>query len=208
MLILPAIIALVFAISFLTQPMLGAGWLWEVGNGLGFWALAGLLFQMIPLHRTDGARRHQTLGYWVLSIGFAHAFWMLATDSVVRVYLMPGAPAYMWLGLIGLMTLAMLTVLAQMPDRMRIHKQFRSFRLWHRWLGILTVAAAVGHILLSSFYLSGWWQAVLLLGLATGCCLGRRIWSYLHTPLYALHLIYALVGGVFVSLFTIIRNLP
>lgn len=46
---LAVFVALVFAATFLVLPRNGGGWFWEAGNGLGFLAFAGLLFQMIPL---------------------------------------------------------------------------------------------------------------------------------------------------------------
>lgn len=206
--ILALVIAATFAISFLATPRLGAGWVWDLGNGLGFLAMAGLLFQMIPYPRSGAARRHEWLGYLVLGAAMAHGFWLLAGDDAVRVYLTPGGPHYMWLGLIGLLALALLTALARMPDRMRVHGNFRNFRRWHRRLGFLAVAGSGLHVLLSGFYLSGWAQALLLALLAAATCFGRGLWAKLGAAPVASSRAFLAVGAVAVGLFVLMRNLP
>ena len=37
----------VFLATFIATPTLGAGWAWDIGNGLGFMAMAGLLYLCI-----------------------------------------------------------------------------------------------------------------------------------------------------------------
>lgn len=204
----PAIIlALVFAITFLATPTLGGGWYWDLGNGLGFLALAGLLFQSIPGRRPRDIGAHEWLGYAVFAIATSHAFWFLLGDPVVRVYLAPGAPAHMWLGLAGLLMLALLTLLARMPDRTRIHPRYRSFRTAHRWLAVATVAASVLHVLMTRFYLSGWLQALLLTLLALAACFGRRYWTRLRSlPRPAPAAAYLAIATGAVGLFALLRN--
>lgn len=206
MTILAFLISLVFATTVLYMPRVGGGWFWDIGNALGFLAFAGLLFQMIPRARSETARRHETLGYWVLALAIVHAFWFLIGDPVARVYLQPGAPLYMWLGLAGLIALAVLAVLARMPDRTYVHKNFRSFRTTHRLLGLTAVAAAGLHILLSGFYLSSWLQSAILVLIGLATCFGRRYWAGLGRPPIASSAIYLTFGGGAVLLFALIRN--
>ncbi|MBU3028733.1 ferric reductase-like transmembrane domain-containing protein [Paracoccus marinaquae] len=205
--VLATLVAVVFALTFLALPRLGGGWFWETGNALGFLALAGLLFQMIPYPRSGAARRHERLGYWVLATAIAHAFWFLAGDPTLRVYLQPGAPAHMWLGLFGLLALALLCVLARMPDRMRVHRRYRVFRTLHRGLGLAALAGAGLHVLLSGFYLPSWPQAALLVLICLACSLGRRVWARLQAPPRASAGIYLATGAVAGALFVLIRNL-
>lgn len=204
--VLAVVVGLVFAVTF-AGARVGGGWFWDFGNALGFLALAGILFQMIPSGRGAATRRHERLGYWVLGVAVAHAFWFLLGDGAVRVYLQPGAPLAMWLGLAALVGLATLTALARMPDRMRVHRRFRTFRTVHRWLGFAVVATAVLHVALTGFYLSRWLQDGLLLLVVAACCFGRRHWARLGTPPVASGTGFVAVGLVAAAGFLLLRNL-
>lgn len=204
--VLAGVIAAVFATSFLAEPFRGGGWFWDLGNALGLLAFAGLLFQMIPVPRKRSVRRHEVLGYWVLGTAILHAFWFLAGDGTVRFYLLPGGPAHMWLGLAGLIALAVLSVLARMPDRLRVHRHYRQFRKAHRILGFVTVGAAALHVVLSGFYLPAWWQAGVLAGVLVACVSGRRYWARLaHAPAASVSG-YLIFGAMACVLFLLIRD--
>lgn len=207
MAVLAVIVALVFLVTFAATPTVGGGWSWDFGNALGFVALAGLLFQMIPYARTRATQRHERLGYWVLAIAILHAFWFLIGDGAIRVYLHPGAPLYMWLGLAALTALAVLTVLARMPDRMRVHRRFRTFRNVHRVLGFAVVAGAALHVILTGFYLSRWVQDLLLALLVAVTCLGRPHWARLGRPPVASGPAYAAAGLAAAAVFLLVRNM-
>lgn len=200
---LAALIVLVFASTFMHHPMVGGGMAWDFGNALGFLAVAGLLFQMLRWPHRDTARMHEELAYWVLGAALVHALWMLAIDDVLRVYLRPGAPGYMWSGLIALIALAVLCVIARMPDRMRVHKRYRLFRQVHRGLGVLVICAAGYHVLGSGFYLPHVAQVVLIIAVALGCCLlpAIRRWPTDRVPTYLI------LGMAAAGLFTILRNI-
>lgn len=205
--VLAIIVGSVFSIAFLDMPRLGGGWFWDFGNALGFLAFAGLLFQMIPRARMQTTSRHELLGYWVLTVALAHAFWFLAGDGAVRVYLQPGAPLYMWLGLAAIVAMALLTALARMPDRMRVHKRFRVFRTTHRALGFVVVAAGGLHIMMSGFYLSDGSQHALLMLLVLATCVGRPYWARLDRAPSAPGRAYLIMGTVAVGIFALARNL-
>lgn len=201
------ITALTFLITFAGGSVVGGGWFWDTGNALGFVALSGILFQMIPYARTVATRLHEHLGYWVLALAFAHALWFLAGDGAVRVYLQPGAPLSMWLGLAALVVLALLTALARMPDRMRITPRFRIFRAVHRTLGFAVTAAAGLHVALTGFYLARWSQNVLLAVLVAACCLGRPLWTRLGRAPVAKGASYLALGAAAGAAFVLARNL-
>lgn len=205
--VLGAVVGLVFLVTFAGGARTGGGWFWDTGNALGFLALAGLLFQMIPSARGAATKAHERLGYWVLAMAAAHAFWFLLGDGAVRVYLQPGAPLAMWLGLAALALLAALTLLARMPDRMRVHRRFRNFRSVHRWLAFGVVGAAALHVALTGFYLARWLQDALLLALVAACCLGRPWWARLATPPVATGAAYAALGLAAAAAFVLARNL-
>ncbi len=202
------LVGFVLATGFLVRGRVGGGWYWDAGNALGFVALAGLLGQMIALPGPRELRRHEWLGYAVLGLAIGHAFWFLLGDGAAWVYLVPGAPLYMWLGLGGLLGLAALTVLARMPERLRVHRRYRTFRRVHRWLGVAVVIAAALHVLLSGFYLPTWPQSALLAGAVLAACFGRSMLRRLPAvPVPSLGS-YLVVAVVAVGVFTLARNLP
>ena len=203
------VITLVFGVTFLVLPRNSGGWLWDIGGALGFLAFAGMLFQMIPYPRTstNTSKRHEVLGYWVLGTAIAHAFWLLTGDGVMHLYLKPGAPFYMWFGLVAIVALAVLAVLARMPDRMRVHRRFPVFRRVHRILAFFGVGSAALHIMLSGFYLPTWSQSVLIGVILLAMCLGRSVWRRLPESPTASGLSYLLIGGGAVGLFVLIRTL-
>ncbi len=204
--VLAFVIVAVFAISFLAEPFAGGGWFWDLGNALGFLSFAGLLFQMIPAPRGWLARRHEVLGYWVLGIAMLHAFWFLAGDATVRFYLLPGGPAHMWFGLAGLVLLALLSVVARVPDRLRVHRQYRHFRRTHRILGYAVIGTLGLHVVLSGFYLPMWWQAGLLFGLSLACMTGRGYWARLAPARAASVGGYLVLGAIACAVFLLIRD--
>lgn len=204
--VLASLVVSVFAISFLAKPLRGGGWFWDLGNALGFLVFAGLLFQMIPTRRGWPVRPHEVLGYWILGIAILHAFWFLAGDGTVRFYLLPGGPAHMWLGLAGLALLAVLSILARLPDRMRVHRHYHGFRKTHRILGVAVVATAGLHIVLSGFYLPAWWQAALLAALSVACMSGRKYWTRLPYPRAASTANYLVFGAMGSAVFLLIRD--
>lgn len=207
MIVLAVIVALTFLLSFAGGSRVAAGWFWDFGNALGFLALAGMLFQMIPYARGAATRRHETFGYWVLGLAILHAFWFLLGDGAVRVYLQPGAPLAMWLGLLAIAILAALTLLARLPDRMRVHRRFRVFRSVHRALGFALVAAAGLHVALTGFYLAGRVQDALLVLLIAASCLGRPWWARLGRPPVASGRAFVAVGLVATGAFLLLRDL-
>ena len=200
------IIALVFGVTFIALPRNAGGWFWDAGGALGLLAFAGLMFQMVPYARTVTSKRHQTLGYWVLGTAVLHAFWLLIGDDVVRFYLQAGAPLYMWLGLASLIVLAVLAIIAKMPDRARLTRRFATFRLVHRILGFATIITATLHIVLSGFYYPSWPQIALVVLMVAAMCFGRPVWTRLSAPPTASGLAFLVVGVLAVGAFVLVRN--
>lgn len=206
--ILLATLAAVFLNTFLATPTLGAGWQWDGGNALGFAAFAGLLYlTLTSAHRVD-VRAHQVLAYGVFGIAVAHAFWFLLTDAAAIEFLKPGAPDYMWLGLVSLAALGMLMMVAIVPDRLRVHRNYTTFKYWHQIIAVTTIAAAAYHIVVSHFYLHEWYQSVLLVAFAVAAGCGRRFWVRLGRVNIATNAQYALMSLMFGALFVVVRNFP
>lgn len=176
---------------------------------MGFAAFGGLTYLTITSksnQRLD-IRAHQLLSYGVLLVATAHAFWFLLGDGAIKEYLKPGAPGYMWLGVISLLSLAVLVLIAHMPDRMRVHTSYSAFRYWHRIVAIAAIVAAAYHIVASQFYLGTWYQAALFSTLTIAALFGRTQWARLGPFPIATNASYIFVSAIFGALFVALRNM-
>jgi len=198
----------VFLITFLATPMMGAGWFWDVGNGLGFAAFAGLIYLTITSARRIDVRAHQVLGYGVLFVAIAHVFWFMLGDGAVVEFMKLGAPDYMWHGIVSFLLLGFLITVALVPDRFRVHRNYPSFRYWHRVVAIATIGTATYHIVVSNFYLGAWYQGLLFSLLAIAVVFGRAYWIKLGQIPVAKNSAYLLTSVVVAAAFAAIRNMP
>ncbi len=206
--ILIATMAAVFVITFLAAPTMGAGWFWDAGNGIGFAAFAGLLYLTITSNRRLDVRAHQILGYAVLLLVVGHAFWFLLGDATAVEFIKIGAPDYMWLGIVSLILFVILITTANVPDRLRVHRNYPSFKYWHRTLTIVVIAGAAYHIVVSNFYLGTWYQAGLFALISLAVCLGRAYWIKLGQIAIASPTVYLAISSVLIIAFAGLRNLP
>lgn len=203
-----ATFAAVFLITFLAAPTMGAGWFWDAGNGFGFAAFAGLLYLTITSSRRLDVRAHQVLGYAILFLALFHAFWFLLGDAAAVEFIKPGAPDYMWLGIIGLLLLGVLITVALVPDRMRVHKDYPAFKYWHRVFAIVTIACITYHIVVSGFYLATWHQAALFVTVAVVVSFGRMYWIKLGKLPTVTVPAYVALSALLTAMFAAVRNLP
>lgn len=206
--ILLATMAVVFVITFLGAPLMGAGWFWDTGNGIGFAAFAGLLYLTITSNRRLDVRAHQVLGYFVLALVIAHAFWFLLGDGTAVEFIKIGAPDYMWLGIVSLIVFVILIMTANLPERMRVHENYPSFKYWHRVLTIVVIGGAVYHVVVSNFYLATWYQAILFVLLSLAVCVGRAYWVRLGQIVIASPAAYLALSGALIIVFVGLRNMP
>ncbi len=197
----------IWVISFLAAPTLGAGWIWEAGNALGFAAMAGMLYLTIAGDSRRDVRAHEMLGYAVLLVALVHALWFLLFDGAAVEFLMPDAPVYMWAGIAGLLLLAVLVILAMLPTRLRVHRSYSVFRYWHLVISILVIGMAAYHIVFSGLYLRAWYQVVafialiVLVVLARGPNFGPRRFSMASPGSY---FVVSVIGTL---LFVAVRNI-
>lgn len=198
----------IFLISFLASPTMGAGWFWDVGNGIGFAAFAGLLYLGVTSYRRLDVRAHQLFGYATLFLALAHVFWFLLGDAAVVDFIKIGAPDYMWLGVAGLVLLFILVTIALVPDRHRVHKDYGTFRYWHRVLAVATITCCTYHVVVSQFYLHAWYQVALLTAVVIAASFGRAYWIKLGTIKTATPANYLSLTALFAGLFSVIRNWP
>jgi hypothetical protein len=203
-----ATMAVVFLITFLAAPTMGAGWFWDTGNGIGFAAFAGLLYLTITSNRRLDVRAHQIIGYAVLLLVVGHAFWFLLGDATAVEFIKLGAPDYMWLGIVSVVLLAILITTAIVPDRLRVHKDYPSFKYWHRVLTISMIASAAYHVVVSNFYLDAWYQAGLFVLISIAVCLGRAYWIKLGQIAIVSPVVYVALSVAMAVAFAGLRNLP
>ncbi len=201
-------LAAVFLVTFLGAPLLGGGWFWDLGNGIGFVAFAGLLYLTITSNRRLDVHAHRLLGYAVFLLAVAHAFWFLLGDATAVEFVKLGAPDYMWLGIVSLILLAILIITATVPDRIRLHESYASFKYWHRVLTVAMIVSAAYHIVVSNFYLHAWYQGVLFALVSISVCLGRAYWVRLGQIDIAPPVVYLSICAVAVVIFAAIRNIP
>ena len=204
---LVATFAAVFLLTFLAAPTMGAGWFWDAGNGLGFAACAGLLYLTITSSRRLDVRAHQVLGYGVLLVATAHAAWFMFGDAVVVEFMKPGAPDYMWQGIVSLLLLGILITVALVPDRFRVHRDYPAFRYWHRVVAVTTIGTATYHVAVSNFYLGRWYQWLPFTLLAIAVAFGRPWWTRLGQLPIAGAGSYIAVSAASALVFAAVRNL-
>jgi hypothetical protein len=205
---LSATFACVFLVTFLAAPTMGAGWYWDAGNALGFAAFAGLIYLTITSSRRLDVRAHQVLGYGVLLVATSHAFWFMLGDAAAVEFMKLGAPDYMWHGIVSFLLLGFLITVALVPDRFRLHRNYPSFKYWHRLVAIVTIGTATYHIVVSNFYLGAWYQALLFSMLAIATSSGGRWWArFGQMPLAktGVYIAFSLAAAI---VFAAIRNLP
>lgn len=198
----------VFVITFLRAPAMGAGLFWDTGNAIGFAAFAGLLYLAITSGRRLDVRAHQLFAYAVLALVAAHAFWLLLGDGAAVEFIKIGAPDYMWLGIASLVSLIVLIMIANMPDRLRVHRDYPRFKYWHLVLTVVVIASAAYHIVVSNFYLGSWYQAGLFVLLSLLAVTGRDYRARLGRIAIASPGRYLALGAVLTIVFAGVRNLP
>ena len=129
-------------------------------------------------------------------------------DGAVVEFMKVGAPDYMWHGIVSFILLGYLITVALIPDRFRVHRNYPSFKYWHRVLAIIAIGTATYHIVVSNFYLGTWYQGLLFAALAVAVAFGRIYWVKLGQLPIANTGVYLVVSILFAAAFTALRNLP
>lgn len=196
----------VFIVTLLATPTLGAGWIWDIANGIGFAAFAGLLYLSVSSGNGIDLQAHQFLGYAVLGIATAHALVFLLVDAAAIEYIKPGAPFYMWMGIAGFVLLNLLIFVGLPEYRLRLHRRYANFKYWHRILAIATIVAAAYHIASSGFYLNTSYQLVLFVCLVALVVSGNRKIASGVTVTRRTARLFLAASTIFALLFAAIRN--
>ncbi len=204
--LLVALTVSVFAVSFVSQPLAGGGWWWDAGNALGLVSLAGLLYLAIPVRGNRAPRPHELLAYAVVVLVVLHGVWLFAGDGAAIAYIRPGAPAYMWSGVLALALLMLSSAWSVLPDRMLRYRSYARFKIWHRALGVLALVAALYHVLASGFYVDSGVEATALIALSLMAGCARELRFAPSGAAVAGPLGFAVAGAAAAACFLLLRN--
>ena len=154
-------------IGVLLGERAAAGYLWDWANGFGFAAFAGLIYLSLQGRQSNLQLTHKHFSYAVIALVAAHIIALLLIDSLVLEYLLPGAPIYMWSGVLALLLLLFIVISAVPGNRKRSFRDVYAFRRWHKPLSWVLIACVAYHVIGSGFYIRSplqWFAIALLLG--------------------------------------------
>lgn len=146
--------ALIFAVTLIQHPTQSGEWLWDLANGLGYLAFAGMLYLFIEVGASRRFRIHQWISYGILALVIAHILILWVPDTTIWHYLAWNAPLYMWAGVAGALLVIAMIVLALPQLRRWWHLNHNQFQGWHYWLSLTCIVATFWHLAGSGFYLS------------------------------------------------------
>jgi hypothetical protein len=110
-------VACAIAAALLLSPLpASAGFIWDLGAGIGYgslvFAVALYLYPLraegIPHRRLFTVSQHRRIGWIALILGLAHAAILLAAQPLTGHYFLPSAPLYMLCGIAALIALVVL----------------------------------------------------------------------------------------------------
>lgn len=150
------------AISVVGGAWVGAGWIWDGANAVGFAAAALLIF----LHVETGAARsrpapqvafharlHSNVAVLALALVAVHASVLLADDAVTIEYWKLSAPPYMLAGIVALLLMAAIVASGYPKPRRWLFASSAQFRRVHGFSSILLTALIAWHVAGSALYL-------------------------------------------------------
>lgn len=126
-----------------------SGFVWDWLNGLGFAALAILVFlgwDSESPARQPRLRLHSHVATVGCVLVGAHVTGFLIADPLLLEYLKPKAPAPMLAGLVAALVMVALTVSSYPKYRLRCYRTFTRFRWWHRLAGVALLALSLWHV--------------------------------------------------------------
>ena len=171
---------LLVGLTFVAPLSSGGGWFWDIGNWLGFAALALMLHLFIDSGRGRGVKRHQSLAWLAVGAAVCHAIYFVVLDATLIEYLQPTMPIYMAIGILALVLLLVTAITSITAVRRRLYASRDEFKRLHWWFSALLLATAGYHVIGSAFYYNTTLQMLLLTILIAGLALWSR--SHLSVP--------------------------
>ena len=150
------------AISALGGAWVGAGWIWDAANALGFVAAALMIF----LHIETGAARdrpapqaafharlHANVAALALALVALHVLVLLADDPVTFEYWKLSAPPYMLAGIAALLLMSAIVATSYTKPRRVVFATPARFRRIHGIAALVLTALVAWHVAGSALYL-------------------------------------------------------
>ena len=139
----------------------GAGWIWDAANAIGFSAAALMIF----LHFETGSGRgrpalqaafhsrlHTNVATLALALVFAHVGVLLADDSVTLEYWKLSAPPYMLAGIVALLLMSAIVASSYAKPRRLLFASPARFRSIHGFAALLLTGLVAWHVAGSALY--------------------------------------------------------
>jgi len=143
-----------------TEKYSGQGPAWDFAMAIGFavFALMLLMFVLISRFRRLTAPFgidliyyfHRQIAVGLLLLLMAHVGILLYPEPLLSRYLLPSAPAHMFLGVIALLSLLLLVGLSLLRRRLRL--RYETWRRSHLLLAVIAVVSSTVHIFGVNYY--------------------------------------------------------
>ena len=150
------------AISALGGAWVGAGWIWDAANALGFVAAALMIFLHVETGAARGrpapqaafhARLHANVAALALALAALHVLALLADDPVTLEYWKLSAPPYMLAGIAALLLMSAIVATSYPKPRRILFATATRFRRVHGIAAFALTALVGWHIAGSALYL-------------------------------------------------------
>ncbi len=150
------------AISALGGAWVGAGWIWDTANAIGFVGAALLAFLHIETGAARGrpapqaafyARLHSNFAVLALGLVLLHVVVLRVDDPMTLEYWKLSAPPYMLAGIAALLLLGTIAGTGYPKPRRALFSSPKRFRRTHRIASLLLMGLVAWHIAGSALYL-------------------------------------------------------
>jgi hypothetical protein len=158
------------AISALGGAWVGAGWVWDAANAMGFVAAALLIYLHVETgaarnrpaaHAAFYSRLHNNVALLALAFVGVHVVALLVDDPTTFEYWKLAAPHYMLAGIVGSVLMAVLTASAYTKPRRLLFTTPARFRRSHGLASLVLSVLVAWHVAGSAFYFDTPFKAVL-----------------------------------------------
>lgn len=180
------------AISALGGAWVGAGWIWDAANAIGFVAAALMIFLHIETGAARGrpapqaafhARLHANVAALALALAALHVLVLLADDPVTFEYWKLSAPPYMLAGIAALLLMSAIVATSYPKPRRVVFATPTRFRRIHGIGALVLTVLVAWHVAGSALYLDTRFKQTVFVIALVGVPLWLRRRPALQRPL-------------------------